>query len=378
MARLAEEGMAVAIVLLALERTGSPAPAAAVLACWLAPHIVVAPVLGAYASGRRRATAFYAVALLAFAGAIGALVSMLGRAPFAAVLLVAVLGGSAGPVVSGGLSSLVAALVPESARQRAYSLDAAAYNGAAVAGPAVVTVLSAVLSASVAGTVLVVAALASAALIAALPVVRAETHAPQRLLSGVVTGLAVVWRERPLRAVTAATCVAYLGIGALTVTAVLVAGQWGRPTDGGVLLTVFALGGLTGALALARWPLRVPPERLAAGCLLVTGLALAAAAALPSLVPCLVLFFVAGVGDGPLLSATLRVRATYAPEAVRAQVFTTGAALKLSAASLGAALVGLATAWPPAIPLALIAGTQLAGFGLLMTTRHARRAVPSL
>ncbi|MFD0555533.1 hypothetical protein FB566_0739 [Stackebrandtia endophytica] len=46
LARLAEEGMAVAIALLALERTGSAGPAALLMAAWLVPHILVAPLVG--------------------------------------------------------------------------------------------------------------------------------------------------------------------------------------------------------------------------------------------------------------------------------------------------------------------------------------------
>lgn len=378
LARFADEGFALVVTLLAVQRTGRASTAAVVLACWLAPHVLVAPVVGAYASTRRRATTFYAAALLGFTAAIAALVAMVGRAPLPAVLAAAVLGGSVGPVVSGGLSSLVAALVPEAARQRAYALDAAAYNGAGVAGPAAVAAVAAAFSAAAAGAVLVAAAFVSACLIGALPSVGARAAAaPRSLLAGVGTGLAAIWRERPLRAVTAATTVAYLGIGGLTVTAVLLAGQWGDPADGGLLVTGFAAGALAGALALARWPLPIRPERLAALSLLVTGLALAAAAAMPSLPGCLALFVLAGLGDGPLLTATLRIRATYAPETARAQVFTTGAALKLSAASLGAALVGLTATWPPSTPLLLIAATQLAGAGILIGHATNGRRRPS-
>ncbi|CAM5495815.1 hypothetical protein [Streptomyces narbonensis] len=35
-----------------------------------------------------------------------------------------------------------------------------------------------------------------------------------------------MWRERELRAVTAATCLAFTGIGALTTTGVLLATPW--------------------------------------------------------------------------------------------------------------------------------------------------------
>ena len=73
-----------------------------------------------------------------------------------------------------------------------------------------------------------------------------------------------------------------------------------------------------------------------------------------------VLFALAGVCDGPLLTATLRIRARYAPDGVRTQVFTLGAGLKLTAASAGAALVGIAADAPAAALLTGIAGLLLA------------------
>lgn len=42
-ARIASEGMGMAVVLLALERTGSAAHGAFVLTAWLAPHVLAAP-----------------------------------------------------------------------------------------------------------------------------------------------------------------------------------------------------------------------------------------------------------------------------------------------------------------------------------------------
>lgn len=56
----------------------------------------------------------------------------------------------------------------------------------------------------------------------------------------------------------------------------------------------------------------------------------------------------------------LRIRSQYAPDGVRTQVFTLGAGLKLTAASAGAALVGIAADAPAAALLTAIAGLLLA------------------
>ncbi|MGW7192753.1 MFS transporter, partial [Streptomyces sp. NPDC054838] len=80
-ARFASEGMGMAVVLLALERTGSAAHGAFVLTAWLAPHVLAAPLAGAAAARARRPRLFYAGALGGFTAAVAALALLLGRAP---------------------------------------------------------------------------------------------------------------------------------------------------------------------------------------------------------------------------------------------------------------------------------------------------------
>ncbi|MYV77109.1 MFS transporter, partial [Streptomyces sp. SID1046] len=154
-ARVASEGMGMAVVLLALERTGSAAHGAFVLTAWLAPHVLAAPLAGAAAARTARPRLFHAGALAGFATAVAALTVLLGRAPVPLVLAVAVLGGSCGPMVTGGLSSLITALVPAGpGRDRAYGWDAATYNAAAVTAPAAVGLVAALGSAGPAMAVL--------------------------------------------------------------------------------------------------------------------------------------------------------------------------------------------------------------------------------
>ncbi|MFP3992720.1 MFS transporter, partial [Streptomyces sp. E11-3] len=333
--------MAVAVVLLALERTGSAAQGAFVLAAWMAPHVLAAPLTGSLAARVRRPRLFYAAALGGFGAAIAGVALVVGRGPLGLTLAVALAGGCCGPVVSGGLSSLVVSLVSdaaeeteEAARARAYAWDAATYNAASVVGPAGVALTAAAVSPGAATLLLAGVAGLAAALVCALPL-RAGLAPASRpsVRADLVAGLAAVWRIPALRAITASTCVAYVGIGGLTVTAVLLAGERGRPGGAGALVTAFALGALGGCLAVARRPPRMSARRLARWSLLGTGVALAGAAAAPSYALAVVFFGAAGLCDGPLLTATLRIRASHAPDAVRTQVFTLGAGLKLSAAA---------------------------------------------
>ncbi|MFE7315854.1 MFS transporter [Streptomyces sp. NPDC057555] len=367
-ARLAEEGMAVAAVLLTLARTGSAAQGAFVLTAWMAPHLLAAPLVGTLAARTRRPRLFHLGALGGFAAAIGALALLTGRAPAPMTLAVALLGGSCGPVVSGGLSGLIAVLVPAGpARDRAYALDAAVYNAASVAGPAAVSVIAGLWSPGPAMALLAGAAAVAAALSPGLfrgrdrPGVQPPDAgpAPDAERSGPIAGLTAVVRVRELRAITAATCLAFVGIGGLTTTTVLLAAHRGHPGSGGALMTAFAVGALAGSLSVARWRPRVPTQLMATTALLGTGAALAAAALTPWPAAVVALFVLAGLCDGPLLTATLRIRADHAPAAVRAQVFTLGAGLKITAAACGAGLTGLAAALPPPTLLLTIAALQV-------------------
>ncbi|MFC9296838.1 MFS transporter [Streptomyces sp. NPDC057011] len=375
-ARFASEGMAMAVVLLALERTGSAAYGAFVLTAWLAPHVLAAPLAGAAAARTRRPRLFHAGALAGFATAVTVLAVLLGRAPTPLVLAVAVLGGSCGPMVTGGLSSLVTSLVPAGAgRDRAYGWDASTYNAAGVTAPAAVSLATAVWSGGPAMALLAASAALASALAATLPYEDPRAgRAAGAPRAGLGAGLAALWRVRELRAVTSATTLAFVGIGSLTTTAVLLAAEMGSPGTGGVLMTAFAVGALGGSLTLGRMT-SVAPGLLVRWALAGTGVALAVAAFTPSVAVTAALFAVAGVCDGPLLTSTLRIRAEHAPDGVRTQVFTLGAGLKVTAASTGAALVGFAADAPAWTLLTGIAGMQLAA-ALLHVLTAPREPVP--
>lgn len=364
LARLADEGMGIAAALLAVERTGGVAQGAAILTAWTAPHVLAAPLTGALAAKTARPRLFYATAMTVVGASAGGVALLLGRAPLAVVFAVAFLGGCCGPLATGGLSSIVGTLVPAERRSRAYALDAAVYNASTLAAPAVIGIATALWSAGVATGALAGAAVLAACLLATLPMPRL-TSTVVSLRSAVVVGLATIWRNGVLRGVTGGTCVAYLGVGALPVAAVLVATSWGSATDGSLLMTGMAAGGLTGALLVTRWRPPITPQRMVGFCLLGSTPALALAAVSPNVVVGLIGFVAAGLCDGPLLSATFEARSQQAPDHARPQVFTIGAALKTSAAACGAALVGAAAAAPAMLPLLAIAALQLFAYAAL-------------
>jgi len=235
------------------------------------------------------------------------------------------------------------------------------YNAAAVAGPGLVALLAALGFPAAAMPVLAAAAGCAAVLTALLPpIAPLDGPPPARLRRDLAEGLRTVWRRRELRAVTAATCLAFLGLGGLTGTGVLFAARSGRGSAGGLLLTAFALGALAGTLLLTRPWARAAPRRLAVAGLVGTGAGLAVAAAVPVLPVAVGGFAGARACDGPFLTATLRNRAAHSPPHRLAQVFTLGAGLKVSAAAAGAALAAAATVHSAPRYLLGIAALQLA------------------
>jgi MFS family permease len=108
----------------------------------------------------------------------------------------------------------------------------------------------------------------------------------------------------------------------------------------GYLWAAFAFGSAIGAMTLLRVHTRWAPQRVVifavfgVGCLMLLW---PLAASLPA---ALVLIALAGIVDGPNLSATFGARQQWTPPELLGQIFTTAASLKVGAFSLGAALAG--------------------------------------
>jgi hypothetical protein len=120
----------------------------------------------------------------------------------------------------------------------------------------------------------------------------------------------------------------------------------------------------------------VAPDRVMwiSALMLAAAMAFAAPGA-PALVVAGVLL--AGAASGPQLTALFAIRHRDTPERLRAQVFTTGASLKLTGYAVGAAAVGPLAAWSP--PGAMLAAAALAGaaaalhFAIRVAPRQPRR-----
>ncbi len=364
--RLADEGARVALLLLAVQRTGSAATGGALVAALLVPHVVAAPVVGLLTDRASRPRLVVAGAALGFGCALDVTAAGLGRLPLPVVLAVLVAGGCCGPALTGGLTSQLSALVPGDRLPRAFGLDSLTYNSAGIIGPAAAAVLATSTSPALATAALATGAAVGAVLIAVLPI-RPHHPRPCPPAGGqLLAGGRILVRNRVLAAVTGATCLGQVGLGALPVIAVLLAEQHQHPAAAGWLLTSVAAGGLVGSLAWT-WRPAAPdhaPTVVMSG-LAAAGIPLAVAAVLPSgLQVTTVLFAVSGFSTGPLFGALLLTRHHHAPTALRTQVFTLGAGAKITATAAGAAVAGAPSGHAPAA-LLLLAGACPVAAGVL-------------
>ena len=384
-ARLADEMFSVGVVLLLLDRTGSPELAGATVAAITLPSLATGPLLGAWLdlTGRRRA--LMVVDQLAITATLLAILAVAGNAPDIVVPFIALLAGITYPVSFGGFTSLIPVLVPDELLDPANALEAASFNVALVVGPAVAGTLSAVLGPEAPLVAEAILSLAALPLLLAIPGADrrdGERASLRRLIEIAREGLRQIVAVPALRGVTVAGALGLAGLGLLTVAFPLFAVEHlgAERSAAGYLWAAFAIGSTTGALGLVRLQRRLPSELVVLLALATFGLLMLSWPLAASLPVALVLVAVAGMADGPGLAATFAVRQQRVPKSLHGQVFTTAASLKVGSFAAGAALAGpLAVALGSAETLLVAAGVQFlavaAGYTLMRLP--ARTAAPA-
>ncbi|MFF1722528.1 MFS transporter [Streptomyces sviceus] len=387
LARTADEGARVALVMLAAQRAHSPTLGGALVAALMIPHVAAAPVVGALADAVRRRSLFHGGAVALYGAALVALAFLVGTADDGVALALAVAAGCVAPLLTGGLTGLLADLLSKERLTRAFSADAVSYNLAGICGPAVAAALGSAVGAGAALAVLGAGAMSGGVLLFSLRLrPRAAGHAgppghagPGRLRAAdLARGAVELVRNSPLRSVTWGSSLAQLGVGALPVVSVLLATEYHAPWATGGLMTAFAAGALAGSLSYAYHPVgRHHPERVVLWALPATGVPLALVPWAGDAVVAAALFAMAGFCTGPLFSALLASRERYAPPGARTQIFTLGAGLKSTFAAAGAGAAGALNGLG-AVPLMLgTAACQVAAGALALVLLTGRQTGPA-
>ena len=358
--RTADEGVRVGLVLLALDRHAGVALGGALIAGFLAPHILAAPAVGALADHISRRKLMHVSAVLFVAVALVVCAFGVGRLPGVTVVLIAAAGGCAGPLITGGMSSLPAIMLPPAMLSRAYAADGATYNTAGVLGPALAAVVGSAFGAQAAVLALVGCIVVGAGVISTLPIPDGASTDGGASLGNFGRGLAAMWHSRTLRVVTIASTLSQLGVGALPVIAALLASRYGNASTAGLLLSSYATAGLIGALGNAWRPLSPErPELVAMLSLIGTGVPLFFVPSVHGLLVSAALFAVAGFVAGPFVGSLLAVRQRQAPEAHRTQIFMVAAGARSAFAAAGAGLAGAIAGLGVGRLLVLAAATEL-------------------
>ncbi len=342
--RLAGEMLPIAVVLLVLDRTGSPTLASATIAAASLPSVLTGPLLGAWLDRTRRRRAALAANQVLLAASLAGMLLVGGSGPWWALPLLAVAGGAAAPMLTGGVTSMIPLLVPSALLPRANAMEAASFNGAAVLGPALAGAVAARFGA--AGAVGLEAAIAVAALaaVARMPAVGpVEAAAAERpsLARELRAGLTHLARTPVLRGVTVTSVLEYGAQGLLPLALPLLSEQLGAGRGGaGYLYAAVEVGGIAGVFLAVRVAASWPPQRVVLGGTAVLAVGTASWALAPSFPAALALAAAAGLAAGPAFAALFAVRQQWSPAGLRGQIFTTAASLKVGAFALGAALAG--------------------------------------
>jgi predicted MFS family arabinose efflux permease len=384
--RVAMEMFSVAVVLLLLARTGSAAVAGATVAAVTFPSLISGPLLGAWLdlTGKRRGIMLLDQAILV--GALVAILVLAGHVPDWVIPLIALGPGVTHPLSFGGFTSLIPVLVPEDLLPSANAIEGASFNVALIAGPAVAGLVAAAFGATAAVGVEAALSAIGFLLIAALPFLDTEPHRRHESLLGVAgEGLSLLARAPVLRAITVSAGLYMAGTGLLTVAFPFFAARdlGAGHSAAGALWACFAAGSALGALLGPRALARASGERVVVGSMVGFGVIALLWPLASSLPVALVLVALAGLADGPGLTATFSVRQEQVPADLYGQVFSTASSLKIGSFAVGSALAGpLVVGIGARGTIVACAGTALAAaalaFAMLRAARPSRSSAASL
>ncbi|GAT65491.1 integral membrane protein [Planomonospora sphaerica] len=370
-ARTGDEMSGPALLLAGLAVTGSASTASWLLAGITVSAAIGGPVFGVLLDRAARPGRLLAWALGLYAVGLAAVLAGLGRVPLVATILIAVCAGLLGPALSGGWTSQLPRVATGGRLPRANALDAMTFNLASLVGPALAGVVAGVWGAPagvVAAAALICSALPSALALPAAPD-PAGSRPAASITSDLLAGVRVILRSRGLSRATTTSVVSCAGQGMLIACVPLLGESLGAAGHGAILLSVTAASALAANAVLARRPRLLAPDTVIWCSTVVLAVALVLLAiGRPALL--IAAMVIAGIGEGPQLTALFAVRHREAPGRLRGQVFTTGASLKITGFALGAGVAGPLA--DRSLPGALLAAAGVQVLAALCFAWHSR------
>jgi MFS family permease len=363
-ARLADEMFAIGVVLLILERTGSPTLAGLTVAAVTFPAIFSGPFIGAWLDRTGRRSLIYKIDRLVLTGVLLAILVAAGNAPDFVLPLLALIAGLTLPVTFTGFTSMIPLMVAEEMLPSANSFEAASQNLALIGGPALAGLLAAAAGPPAALVGEIVLTLVALVLILRIPDLnRGASERPEAMRTMIARGVRHIVHEPVLRIVSVAGAFNNVSWGML----MLVFPLWAagdldsKSSASGALWAAFAFGSLVGALGLARFQAGYAPERVAFAAMAASGAGMFTWLVAGSLPVALVLVALTAVLEGPVMASVFTVRQRRTPSGLQAQVMGTLGSVQIAAFSIGTAIGGpVVVALGPRSSIVAAGGTILA------------------
>lgn len=374
LARSADGGAVVAIVLL-VTTSGAPGWLAGILgACITAPHLF-GPFVARTLDTARDGRTVIAWACLMHGATLAAAVLLYPVTPPIVPGLLLIASGLVGPLLTGGISSRLSAIAGGSrtSQRRAHGWDVATYGISGTIGPTLVAAVSAWANPAVAALILAGLTFVAAAVVRVLPP-SPPGPAPSEVPRAART-LLMMLSTGPLRRTLYMTVVIALSVAALPISAVAsAAGMRVEPAAAGVLTAVYGLGGLLGSAGVMIRPLRSDADHLMTWLGAAVGMALCGAAFAGQFPVAVIVYSFAGMLNSFFFAATLAARSEYAPAGARGQVFVWIGALKITAGSAGTALAGAMALPMTQLPLLFAAALVAVTVGASLLDRRRERS----
>jgi MFS family permease len=377
-ARVADEMFAIGVVLLILDRTGSPTLAGLTVAAATFPAIVSGPVIGAWLDRTGRRSLIYKIDRLLLAGVLLVILAAAGNAPDFVLPVLALITGITLPVTFSGFTSMIPLMVAEEMLPSANAVEAASQNLALIFGPALAGLLAAVAGPPAALLGEAVLTLVALALILRIPDLnRGASQRAEPLREMIARGLRHIVHEPVLRIVSIAGAFNNIAWGLLMIVFPLwAAGDLGsKSSASGALWAAFAFGSLIGALGFSRLQAEHPPDRVALAAMFASGAGMLTWLLAGSLPVALVLVALTAVLEGPVMASVFTVRQRRTPDGLQAQVMGTLGSVAIVSFSIGTAIGGpVVVALGPRSTILLAACTILASGAIGAAARAAVRA----
>lgn len=366
LSRLAGRMVALAIVLYALSRTGSPTLAGWMAFALFAPGLIASPIAGALIdrSGAVRAIAVDMAASAACLLGL-ALADCLGWTAAPVLLTLAALFSLTSPLSAAGIRTLVPRLVVLEARDRANALDTSIHGVTDIIGPALAGLLIGFAGAVPTFVLIAVLYTATALCVGRIRAPHPRPARSQPLLNTALTGLIRVVRTPTLRAMALSYALYQLTWGVLLVVVPVVAARHVAgetvPAATGLLWAGSGVIGVIGALAAGRLRILGRERPTMALGMAVTALAAGPIGATHGLFGLAASLMLIAAAAGPVDIAVLTLRQRRTDPAALGRVLSVSMSLNLAGIPLGSALAGVLLPWSLSGTFALAALASLLG-----------------